>query len=110
MASVAGSGPDRGQALELVRHSDEGFDEAMHVVRARVAAEAVTRPRLKTASDVMASLIPPKRACRPTNGPSPEARAAAFGSDMKQMAEPQIMSRLINWALTDLMLQNQQST
>ncbi|GGO34636.1 MFS transporter [Gemmobacter aquaticus] len=71
---------------------------------ARVAAEAVTRPRLKTASDVMASLIPPKRACRPTNGPSSEARAAAFGSDMKQMAEPQIMSRLINWALTDLML------
>ncbi|GGW32642.1 MFS transporter [Gemmobacter lanyuensis] len=71
---------------------------------ARIAAEAVTRPRLKTAADVMASLIPPRRACKPTNGPSPETRAQVFGSDLKQMAEPQIMSRLINWALTDLML------
>ncbi|WP_151718146.1 thiamine pyrophosphate-dependent enzyme [Gemmobacter serpentinus] len=71
---------------------------------ARIAAEAVTRPRLTDAAGVMASIIPPKRACKPTNGPSAEARAAAFGSDMKQMADPQIMSRLINWALTDLML------
>jgi len=71
---------------------------------ARIAAEAVTRPRLKTAADVMASLVPPKRACKPTNGPAPAMRAAAFAADMKQMDEPQIMSRLINWALTDLML------
>lgn len=71
---------------------------------ARIAAEAVTRPRLKTAADVMAALIPPARACRLTNGPSPEARAAAFGGDMKALDEPQIMSRIINWALTDLML------
>jgi 2-oxoisovalerate dehydrogenase E1 component len=71
---------------------------------ARIAAEAVKRPRLKTASDVMASLIPPRRDCKPTNGPSAEARAAAFGGDMKAMDEPQIMSRIINWALTDLML------
>ncbi|MDR0808318.1 MAG: MFS transporter [Gemmobacter sp.] len=75
---------------------------------ARIATEAVTRPRLRTAPEVMASLIPPKRDCRPTNGPSAEARATAFGSDMKQMAEPQIMSRLINWALTDLMLDHRE--
>ncbi|MCT8331537.1 dehydrogenase E1 component subunit alpha/beta [Albidovulum sediminis] len=71
---------------------------------ARIAAEAVTRPRLRTAGEVMASLIPPARVCRPTNGPSAEARGAVFGGDMKAMEEPQIMSRLINWALTDLML------
>ncbi|PLL10596.1 MFS transporter [Tabrizicola sp. TH137] len=71
---------------------------------ARVAGEAVTRPRLKTAADVMASLIPPRRENRPTNGPTPEARAAAFGADLKAMEEPQILSRLVNWALTDLML------
>jgi 2-oxoisovalerate dehydrogenase E1 component len=71
---------------------------------ARVAGEAVKRPRLKTAPEVMAALIPPKRVCRPTNGPTAEARAAVFGGDMKAMDEPQIMSRLINWALTDLML------
>lgn len=71
---------------------------------ARVSAQAVTRPRLKTAADVMASLIPPARVCRPTNGPTPEARAEAFGSDIKQMDDPQPMSRILNWALTDLML------
>lgn len=73
---------------------------------ARVSADAVTRPRLKTAGDVMASLIPPARPCKPTNGPDPQARAAAFGPDLKAMDEPQIMSRLINWALTDLMLEH----
>ncbi|MFN5826305.1 MAG: thiamine pyrophosphate-dependent enzyme, partial [Rhodobacterales bacterium] len=71
---------------------------------ARVTGDAVKRPRLKTAAEVMESLIPPARACKPTNGPSPEARAEAFGGDLKAMDEPQIMSRIINWALTDLML------
>ncbi len=70
----------------------------------RVAGDAVKRPRLKSASEVMASLIPPARPCKPTNGPTPEARADAFGADLKAMDEPQIMSRIINWALTDLML------
>ena len=77
-------------------------DSAARVTR--IAAEAVTRPRLKTAADVMASLIPPARPCAATNGPTPEARAAAFGADLKLINEPQPMSRLLNWALTDLML------
>ncbi|AQZ50893.1 dehydrogenase E1 component subunit alpha/beta [Martelella mediterranea] len=70
----------------------------------RIAAEAVTRPRLSTAGEVMASIIPPPRACKPTNGPGAEDRARVLGGDLKAMAEPQTMSRLINWALTDLML------
>ncbi|RXZ64189.1 thiamine pyrophosphate-dependent enzyme [Pelagerythrobacter rhizovicinus] len=74
----------------------------------RVRAEAVTRPRLKTASEVMASLIPPKRENAPSNGPSAEAREAAFGAELKAMESPQIMSRLINWALTDLMLEHRE--
>ena len=84
------------QALEIYT------DTADRVARA--AARAVTRPRLKTAAEVMASILPPPRPCRPTNGPSPQAREQAFGADLKAMDEPQIMSRLINWALTDLML------
>ncbi|UWQ18754.1 alpha-ketoacid dehydrogenase subunit alpha/beta [Jannaschia sp. M317] len=71
---------------------------------ARMAAEAVTRPRLKTARDVMASLIPPARACQPVTGPTPETRAAAFGGDLAAQDDPQPMSRILNWALTDLML------
>jgi len=72
----------------------------------RVAQEAVNRPRLKSAGDVMASLIPPARRCAPTNGPPQDQRQSVFGSDIKAMATPQPMSRLINWALTDLMLEH----
>ena len=71
----------------------------------RVADEAVTRPHLMSATEVMASLLPPPRVCRPSNLPAPKVRAAAFGNDFKAMEEPQIMSRLINWTMTDLMLE-----
>jgi 2-oxoisovalerate dehydrogenase E1 component len=70
----------------------------------RVAAEVMDKPPLATASDVMASIIPPQRQCQPTNGPTPEARAKVFGTDIKQMQEPQPMNRLIGWALADLMV------
>ena len=72
----------------------------------RVAEQAVTRPRLKTAKQVMASITPPKRANKPTNGPAAEARAATFGPELAAMAEPQPMSKLLNGALTDLMLEH----
>lgn len=72
----------------------------------RIAAEVVERPHLKTASEVARSLVPPVRSCKTTNGPSDDIRAAAFGSDLKALADPQPMSRLINWALTDLMLEH----
>ncbi|MGC3939248.1 thiamine pyrophosphate-dependent enzyme [Roseobacter sp. EG26] len=68
------------------------------------AAQVVKRPHLKTAADVMASLIPPKRQCAPSNGPDPQARKTLFGADAAQMNAPQPMSRIINWALHDLML------
>ncbi len=70
----------------------------------RIAAEAVTRPHLNTAAQIAASLIPPPRACAPTNGPSDPVRAQLFGADLRAMAEPQPMNRLISWALADLML------
>ncbi len=74
----------------------------------RAAAEAVKRPHLRSAQDVMASIIPPKRVCAPSNGPDTKSRAATFGSDMNAMDKPQPMSRLINWALTDLMLEHRE--
>lgn len=73
---------------------------------ARIAAQAVTRPRLKTASEVMASLIPPPRAHRASNGPDDTARQQAFGGDFKALGEPQPLSRIIDWTLTDLMLEH----
>jgi len=104
--------------LHMVRHLDQAGamtpDQALALYLetaaevAHLAERAVTRPRLRTATEVMAALIPPKRVCAPTNGPGVAARAAAFGSDLKQMAEPQPMARLIGWALTDLMLDHRE--
>ncbi|MEJ6707433.1 MAG: thiamine pyrophosphate-dependent enzyme [Amylibacter sp.] len=71
----------------------------------RVAEEVIQQQRLSTAAEVMASIVPPKRDCKPTNGPSTQVRETAFDSDIKQIDKPQPMSRLINWALTDLMLE-----
>jgi 2-oxoisovalerate dehydrogenase E1 component len=72
----------------------------------RIADEITNLPRLSCAPEVMASIIPPAWPCKPTNGPTIKARKAAFGSDLKQMDQPQSMSRLLNWALTDLMLEH----
>ncbi|MEM8987702.1 MAG: thiamine pyrophosphate-dependent enzyme, partial [Pseudomonadota bacterium] len=72
---------------------------------ARAAEEAIMRSKLKTAVDVKASLVPPKRDAAPGFKPSQELRAATYGtSDMRALGEPQHMAKLINMALTDLML------
>lgn len=87
-----------------------GLDEALEIYQQteqrveRIAVEVITKPRLTTAEQVMEHIVPPPRICRRDNGSSTEARENAFGSDVKAMQAPQIMSRLINWALTDLML------
>ncbi|MBW4710375.1 MFS transporter [Roseobacter sp. YSTF-M11] len=70
------------------------------------AAKVAKRPHLKTAEDVMSSLIPPRRDCLPTNGPDQTDRDTLFGADAAQMQAPQPMSRIINWALHDLMLEH----
>ncbi len=72
----------------------------------RVAEAAIARPKLETPTQVMTSLLPPKRTLPPSNGPSDQARASAFGNDSTFMDKPQHMARLINWALTDLMLEH----
>jgi 2-oxoisovalerate dehydrogenase E1 component len=76
---------------------------------ADAAQEMADVPRLETAADVMSTLIPPARVCAPTNGPSAEARAEVFGNDLSQIDQPQPMSRLINWALHDLMLTHEET-
>ena len=106
--------------LHMVRLMDQAnvmpSDAALQVYRDAIAlvadsaAMAVTRPHLQTAAQVMASIIPPTRLHRPSNGPSVDARAALFGPDAKAMSDPQPMARLINWALADLMLEHPEIT
>ena len=83
-------------ALEIYKQTQTRVDA--------VSYEAVKRPRLKTADQIMASIVPPSRACKPTNGVTMDARALAFDGELKAQSTPQTMSKLINWALTDLML------
>ncbi|MEM9173430.1 MAG: thiamine pyrophosphate-dependent enzyme, partial [Pseudomonadota bacterium] len=71
---------------------------------ARLRDEVVKRPSLATARDVMASVVPPKRTCRPIPAPDADLRQRLFGRDWRLLSEPQPMSKLINLALTDLML------
>jgi 2-oxoisovalerate dehydrogenase E1 component len=71
----------------------------------RIAAQAISRPKLTTSKAVMRSLIPPPapRPAKP-NRPSPEERTALFARDAALMEKPQHMARLLSWALADLML------
>ncbi|MGH7025266.1 MAG: thiamine pyrophosphate-dependent enzyme [Caulobacteraceae bacterium] len=83
------------------------YDETGETV-SRIAEEAIRRPKLTTAAEVMASLIPPPRAPAPSNGPSTEERDAAFAGERAAMAKPAHMAKLVNWALTDLMLEHRE--
>jgi 2-oxoisovalerate dehydrogenase E1 component len=93
---VAAGVASAGDLLEI-------YDDALCAV-AEEAAAVATCPHLRTAQEVMASLIPPLRPCTPSNGPDAAARTAVFAGDAGQMDTPQPMSRLLNWALHDLML------
>jgi 2-oxoisovalerate dehydrogenase E1 component len=70
----------------------------------RAAEDAISRPKLLTRAQVRASLIPPRRAALVAKNPPEKQRLATFGSDAASLGKPQHMARLINWALTDLML------
>ena len=76
--------------------------EAEDVRVRRVAERTVRRPRLQTAEEVAETLVPPPRDCA-TVAIDPELRAEALGRAAQQR---QHMAKLINLALTDLMLQH----
>ncbi|WP_369600654.1 thiamine pyrophosphate-dependent enzyme [Hahella sp. SMD15-11] len=73
-----------------------------HHTRERVRAvtqEVIRRPPLKTAQDVMASLIPPKR--RPPEERPASDLPALFGSQWRACNEPQPLGRLLNLTLSE---------
>ena len=72
---------------------------------ARVAEEAIKRPKMKTAAEVMASIIPPKLDI-PAPETTPADREKIFGDDIAAMKSPQTMAKLLSWALADAMLDN----
>ena len=75
----------------------------------RAAEHVIQRPRLASAEVVMESLIPPKRVCEPPAVPTQETRDTCLGNtDLRALNQPQHMAKMINLALTDLMLQHRE--
>lgn len=75
----------------------------------RVAEQVIKRARLRTADEVAESLIPPKRVSAKVKQPSDDVRAACLGdSDLRSVGQPQHMAKMINLALTDLMLTHEE--
>jgi 2-oxoisovalerate dehydrogenase E1 component len=95
---------------EGVLDSDEILDiyQSLDVAVSELAEQVITRPKLATSAQVMASLIPPLRQNMVANGPSQALREATFDSDLRMMEQPQHMARLINFALTDIMLEHRE--
>jgi 2-oxoisovalerate dehydrogenase E1 component len=77
-------------------------------MRARVdhvALDALAKPRLVTAAEVMASIEPEKSAKPPQPLPEAAQRDALFTKDARNLAKPVTLAKSINFALADLMLQ-----
>jgi 2-oxoisovalerate dehydrogenase E1 component len=79
------------------------YDET-EATLARIAEQAIARPKLTTSQEVMASIVPPRREPARSNRPTPEQREALFERDRNMIDKPQHMARLLSWALADLML------
>jgi 2-oxoisovalerate dehydrogenase E1 component len=76
---------------------------------ARAADQVVKLPRLQTAKQVMASIVPPKRDCQTVVNASLEQRKVTFGEpEMRALDKPQHLAKMINFALTDLMLDHKE--
>ncbi|GAB3295677.1 thiamine pyrophosphate-dependent enzyme [Pseudidiomarina andamanensis] len=74
---------------------------------ARIAAQASQQPKLETAEQVMASIVPPKRQGDLPAPVSGEQRTNLFKWDKHNAGKPQHLAKLINLALHDLMAQHQ---
>ncbi len=71
----------------------------------RIANEVILKPRLTNPQNIVSSLIPVKKVNPIPAVPSEESRMKIFGSEWEQMKSGQTLAKLINWGLTDILLQ-----
>ncbi len=71
----------------------------------RVAADALAKPRLQTAAEVMAPIAPIRGEKTSPGLPGAKPRDAMFAKDARNLAKPVTLAKSINFALADLMLQ-----
>jgi 2-oxoisovalerate dehydrogenase E1 component len=88
----------------LSRTEIVGRYEDMRQRVARVAAEALTKPRLETKQAIMATIAPPIGAKTSPAVPPAALRDAMFAKDARNLAKPVTLAKSINFALADLML------
>ncbi|MEP7348856.1 MAG: thiamine pyrophosphate-dependent enzyme [Sphingorhabdus sp.] len=70
----------------------------------RVAQDALAKPRLETAAEVMVPVEPKFGAKTSPPLPNAAARDALFAKDARNLAKPVTLAKSINFALADLML------
>ena len=73
----------------------------------RIAAQSITRPKLTSSSEVMASIVPVRASSFAPPPPSPSMREKLFAKEQRLFTKPQPMARLINLALADILFQYQ---
>lgn len=71
----------------------------------RVAAVASARPKLQSATDIMAAIAPVRPALPAPPIPASAIRSALFDYDKHNLAKPQHLAKLLNWTLHDLFAQ-----
>jgi len=75
----------------------------------RAAEQVIKLTRLQTADQVMASIVPPIRHCEPNVSMPQQQRQLIFGAaDTSALKKPQHMAKMINFALTDLMMDHKE--
>ena len=77
-------------------------DQVNHVFNA-----TIVRPKLETAADVMKSITANQIKRTSPNQPIQSVRKEIFGKEFNRMNHPQNMAKLINYALSDIMLRYQ---
>jgi len=71
----------------------------------RVALDALAKPRLVTAQEVMASILPEEGVKPSPPLPDAASRDTLFAKDARNLAKPVTLAKSINFALADIMLQ-----
>lgn len=87
---------------EQIRDLYNSAEERIHAAIPHI----IKRPKLRTAEEVMASIVPPKaKNPAPLNKITEKNKKAHFDRDYDGLKEPAHMAKLINYALHDLMLE-----
>lgn len=86
------------QAMADLYHDNKALIEAK-------AVEAITLPRMNSAEEVMASIVPKIENSKTYKMPSEAQRKALFAGAYAQLSQPRNLCQHINFALTDLMMQ-----